>query len=172
MLQNDYKTCNEEVVPVTNEVERGRDYEDNEVEEPESVVECSSDDHENCSPGNCVVHGNEKECQCPTGFAQKSRKCVDLDECEYGSHQCSHSCHNTEGSYKCSCPHGLRLSDDEKMCDDFDECSLDDDICGAMECRNTYGSYKCICQDGTEIDEHGKCRVTNLCEDSNGGCSQ
>lgn len=157
---------------MTNEVRREKDYEDNEVEEEsESIVECSSDDHENCSPGICVVVGTGKECSCPSGFERKSKQCVDVDECEHGLHQCSHSCHNTVGSFKCSCPHGLRLSEDEKMCDDFDECTSDEDICGSLECRNTYGSYKCICRDGEEIDEHGKCRKPNLCE-HNGGCSQ
>lgn len=168
-LQNDYRTCKEDAH--VHEVEEEKDYDDNEAEEHVPIVECSSEDHEVCSPGNCVVVGSEKECSCPSGFAAKSRNCVDINECEYGSHQCSHSCHNTEGSYSCSCPHGLRLSEDEQTCDDFDECSQDD-ICGSMECRNTYGSYKCICQDGEEIDEHGRCRAVNLCENNNGGCSQ
>lgn len=150
------------------EVERD-DYDNNEVE---SIVECSTDDHENCSPGSCIVNRMEKECSCPSGFAQKSRKCVDFDECEHGTHQCSHSCHNTEGSFRCSCPNGLKLSDDAKTCDDFDECSYDDEVCGTLECHNTYGSYKCICRDGNEIDEHGNCRRPNLCERNNGGCSQ
>lgn len=156
-------------------MESERDYEDNRVEEHEheSVVECSTDDHESCSPGTCAVVGSEqKECSCPSGFASKSRKCADIDECEHGSHRCSHSCHNTQGSYTCSCPHGLKLSEDEQTCDDFDECSHDDEVCGKLECRNTYGSYKCICRDGEEIDEHGECRKPNLCDTNNGGCSQ
>jgi hypothetical protein len=176
-LQNDYKTCklnDDEAVRRTNEVkEEKEDYEDNEVEvDNESIVECSSSDHEHCSPGSCVVIGNEKDCSCPSGFVRKSKKCVDVDECEDGSHRCSHSCHNTEGSYRCSCPHGLRLSSDEQTCDDFDECSHEEEICGALECRNTYGSYKCLCQDGKEVDEHGNCQSSNLCEHNNGGCSQ
>lgn len=168
-LQNDLKTCQKDE---TNEVEGEKDYEDNRVDENEPIVECSTDDHELCSPGSCVVDGSDKACSCPSGFAGKSRKCVDIDECEHNSHQCSHSCHNTEGAYTCSCPKGLRLSDDEQTCDDFDECSHDDEVCGSRECRNTYGSYKCICQDGAEIDEHGECRQPNLCERNNGGCSQ
>lgn len=170
-LQNDYRTCKEDISLETNQVDE-EDYGDNEVDEAETIVECSSDDHEHCSPGNCLIVGKEKECSCPSGFIQRARKCVDFDECEHGSHQCSHSCHNTEGSFKCSCPVGLRLSDDEQTCDDFDECSHDEEICGTLECRNTYGSYKCICQDGKEMDEHGKCRSSNLCEHNNGGCSQ
>lgn len=170
MLQNDMKTCKEDAAI---EVERVEDYDDNEVEKSVSIVECSLHDHDKCSPGNCVIDGNnEKECSCPGGFARKSMSCVDLDECEHGTHQCSHSCHNSVGSYHCSCPHGLRLSADDKTCDDFDECSQDNEICGNLECRNTYGSYKCICPDGKEIDEHGKCHTPNLCDNDNGGCSQ
>lgn len=158
-------------------MEQDKDYEDNDLNEhdseSEAIVECSSDDHEHCSPGNCVVLGSsEKECTCPSGFVNKSKKCEDLDECEHGSHQCSHSCHNTEGSFRCSCPSGLRLSEDEQTCDDVDECSHDEEICDSLECRNTYGSYKCICGDGKEIDEHGKCHTPNLCVHNNGGCSQ
>jgi fibrillin 1 len=185
-LQNDYKTCKEDVSEKEEEatpqttleagVERedsDEDSGDNEVEEPEeSIVECSPDDHEHCSPGNCVVEGRDKACSCPSGFVQKAKKCVDYDECEHGDHQCSHSCHNTAGGYRCSCPYGLKLSDDEQTCDDFDECSQDEDICGSLECRNTYGSYKCVCPEGHEIDENGKCRKPNLCDNNNGGCSQ
>lgn len=159
----------------TNEVEREEiDEEDNDYDdkEAESIVECSFDDHELCSPGNCLIVGSEKECSCPSGFVVKSKGCVDLNECEHGTHQCSHSCHNTEGSYRCSCPNGLRLSEDEQTCDDFDECSHNEGICGSLECRNTYGSYKCICGDGKEMDEEGKCHSPNLCHNNNGGCSQ
>ncbi|CRK94788.1 CLUMA_CG008282, isoform A [Clunio marinus] len=168
-LQNDLKTCKEDFVEEIGEVEK--ETESDSEEEFESIVECSSTHHEHCSPGNCVVVGDELACSCPSGYATKSKSCVDIDECEYGSHQCSHSCHNTEGSYRCSCPNGLTLSDDEKTCDDLDECSHDDDICGSLECRNTYGSYKCICQEGEEIDEHGECRAVNLCYRNNGECS-
>ena len=33
--------------------------------------------------------------------------CIDLDECT-GSHRCQHNCHNTVGSYSCSCRTGYQ----------------------------------------------------------------
>lgn len=36
--------------------------------------------------------------------------CPDIDECATGSHQCSHTCQNTVGSYTCTCPTGYTLS--------------------------------------------------------------
>ena len=42
---------------------------------------------------------------------------VDINECNgAGANNCSHFCHNTNGSYTCSCPGGFILSSDEKDC--------------------------------------------------------
>ena len=38
---------------------------------------------------------------------------ADLDECLTHNHKCSHTCHNTPGSYYCDCPPGFRLDPDE-----------------------------------------------------------
>ncbi|XP_063692674.1 uncharacterized protein LOC134824640 isoform X3 [Bolinopsis microptera] len=38
----------------------------------------------------------------------------DVNECLQG--MCSHDCHNTQGSYYCSCPTGMDLSDDGHTC--------------------------------------------------------
>ena len=40
----------------------------------------------------------------------------DVDECSNGAHVCSHNCHNTEGSYTCSCPSGYNLLEDNITC--------------------------------------------------------
>lgn len=39
----------------------------------------------------------------------------DEDECAVRN-PCSHTCHNTMGSYYCSCPKGLTISADGRMC--------------------------------------------------------
>ena len=41
---------------------------------------------------------------------------TDINECA-GSHGCSHGCTNTIGSFLCTCPDGLFLSDDERTCE-------------------------------------------------------
>ena len=46
----------------------------------------------------------------------------DVDECVGGSHNCSHICENTQGSYTCSCHSGYQITSDglncEGMCND------------------------------------------------------
>ncbi|XP_070502012.1 fibrillin-2-like [Chironomus tepperi] len=188
ILQNDMKTCKQQIEDEQhhikgkiNEVEGNEgedDYDDN--NEVTSIVECTIHDHEQCSPGNCVIqsaHGSNSEskrCQCPSGFMSNNDKCIDIDECISEEHQCSHECHNTHGSYHCSCPNGLTLSDDRKTCIDFDECSHGTNMCGDLTCQNTYGSYKCLCENGEdEPDEYGECQNQHksLCDNNNGGCS-
>uniref|UniRef100_A0A1I7STZ4 EGF-like domain protein n=1 Tax=Bursaphelenchus xylophilus TaxID=6326 RepID=A0A1I7STZ4_BURXY len=49
-------------------------------------------------------------CKCKTGFsANINGVCIDVDECLTGANSCSpHAkCHNSEGSYQCSCPRGM-----------------------------------------------------------------
>ena len=36
---------------------------------------------------------------------------TDVDECTLGIHNCSHTCVNTVGYYKCDCPTGYILKD-------------------------------------------------------------
>lgn len=42
--------------------------------------------------------------------------CLDLDECTMEVHSCSHLCHNTPGSYTCSCKDGYQLQADKRHC--------------------------------------------------------
>lgn len=40
----------------------------------------------------------------------------DLNECTMGVHSCEQSCHNTPGSYSCSCEEGFQLRADKRHC--------------------------------------------------------
>lgn len=178
-LQNDLKTCKQNEMSSSlppplfeeeNEVDTDYDDGSNEIA---PIVECSIHDHEKCSPGMCTVKGTQKECECPSGFTAHHEECLDLNECrDENLNECSHDCHNTHGSYYCSCPSGLTISGNRKECLDFDECRHDENICGKLECQNTFGGYRCLCEDGEEADAEGKCQQQSLCEQNNGGCSQ
>lgn len=94
-------------------------------------------------------------------------RCVDIDECEDGTHQCGRGqlCENRPGHYACSCPHGYTI-DDNNNCIDIDECRVfGRNPCGGNgKCENTNGSYKCNCDDGfTKIDGDNMCQDIDEC---------
>ena len=67
--------------------------------------------------------------------------CIDIDECLVGSHHCSihAACHNTVGSYKCTCETGF--NGDGKNCEDINECEELENPCMAdSHCVNFPGT--------------------------------
>ena len=42
---------------------------------------------------------------------------TDQDECAVNIDGCDQNCHNTNGSFSCSCNNGYRLNVDDKTCD-------------------------------------------------------
>ncbi|XP_065180916.1 uncharacterized protein LOC135811609 [Sycon ciliatum] len=97
----------------------------------------------------------------------------DHDECSasynpcYGYTETQNSgphCHNTWGSYRCTCQHGYKLTQDGTIytCNDIDECVEADNPCygyirsdNEPGCVNTAGSYTCVCREGYEIIDNG-----------------
>ncbi|NXJ63832.1 HMCN1 protein, partial [Rostratula benghalensis] len=114
--------------------------------------------------------------QCPAGFGLDSTGpyCSDEDECAV-TNPCSHTCHNTMGSYYCSCPKGLTISADGRTCQDIDECALGGHTCPAsQDCENIIGSYRCVvkCRNGFRRTADGySCQDVNECQESN-SCHQ
>lgn len=47
----------------------------------------------------------KEECNCIVGYKidLNTKKCIDIDECAEGKHNCSQICHNQIGSYDCEC---------------------------------------------------------------------
>lgn len=99
---------------------------------------------------------------------------ADINECEDQNAGCEKSCKNTPGSFHCECLAGLRLSDDQKSCEDINECLLRNGH-GPCEdaCENTHGSYICHCNlNGTTLAEDGhSCRDVDECAEGKWGCS-
>ena len=81
---------------------------------------------------------------------------TDINECAEGIDQCAQNCHNTAGSYTCSCNTGYSLDSNGRGCSDIDECAANTDGC-AQNCENTVGSYTCSCNAGYRLnaDRHG-----------------
>ncbi|XP_063692672.1 collagen and calcium-binding EGF domain-containing protein 1-like isoform X2 [Bolinopsis microptera] len=72
-----------------------------------------------CPTANCPCSRLTATCLSPTECLCKQgwmgTLCdEDVNECLQG--MCSHDCHNTQGSYYCSCPTGMDLSDDGHTC--------------------------------------------------------
>ncbi|KAF7199635.1 transcript variant X2 [Nothobranchius furzeri] len=107
--------------------------------------------------------GSGKVCNCKYGFVGNGRTfCQDKDECQIGANKICGlhtTCHNTYGSYYCTCLSGYSPSNsmnvfipnDGTHCQDVNECMITG-LCGeGGQCRNTEGSFDCSCQLGYRI---------------------
>nr|QJD20828.1 vitellogenin receptor [Liposcelis entomophila] len=87
--------------------------------------ECDSNDGLNssscqaagCSHGCHQAPHHQIKCTCPSGHKLDSdlKKCIDIDECHEFGH-CHQKCHNTIGSFECSCDEGYTLQQDKRSC--------------------------------------------------------
>ena len=76
---------------------------------------------------------------------------LDINECaKRTTNGCMHKCHNTEGSYTCSCNNGYRLNKNKRTCNDINECLEKTDTC-EHNCINRIGSYACSCRPGYQL---------------------
>ncbi|XP_072244443.1 hemicentin-1 [Leuresthes tenuis] len=95
---------------------------------------------------------------CPAGMTTaENGACVDIDECQDGSHMCRYTqiCQNTVGGYGCVCPRGYRSQGVGLPCLDIDECLQTPNPC-AYQCRNVPGSFRCLCPPGTVLLGDGR----------------
>ncbi|XP_078703010.1 von Willebrand factor D and EGF domain-containing protein-like isoform X1 [Branchiostoma floridae x Branchiostoma belcheri] len=109
----------------------------------DDVNECTSSPCQN--GGECQDGVNQYTCSCARGWFGTHCE-EDIDECKLTNHGC-HECHNTPGSYYCSCRDGYVVGPGGTSCQDVNECLLDNDLC-LYVCVNTEGSYYCICPPG------------------------
>ncbi|KAJ8413768.1 hypothetical protein AAFF_G00063660 [Aldrovandia affinis] len=119
-----------------------------------------------CTRNVCPVHQQCRNTEgsyqcfdsCPVGMTKaESGACVDVDECQDGSHMCRYSqvCQNTVGGYGCVCPRGYRSQGVGQPCLDIDECKQVPSPC-AHKCRNVPGSFRCMCPPGTTLLGDGR----------------
>nr|XP_057927622.1 sushi domain-containing protein 1 isoform X4 [Doryrhamphus excisus] len=104
-----------------------------------------------------------KVCNCKYGFVGNGRTlCQDKDECQIGATKiCGQhtTCHNTYGSYYCTCLDGYMASNnmpvfipnDGTHCQDMDECSVSGQCGPGGQCRNLDGGFDCSCQLGYRV---------------------
>uniref|UniRef100_UPI00358E1191 fibulin-5-like isoform X2 n=1 Tax=Myxine glutinosa TaxID=7769 RepID=UPI00358E1191 len=124
------------------------------------IDECAGGLHQCRPPHECVNAVGSYTCQCPSGFRNYDRHCVDINECHFG--YCSHDCVNTPGSYYCQCNLGFALTADNLSCVDVDEC-LGNTPC-SQRCFNLYGSFMCRCNSGYELESDQRtCRDVDEC---------
>ncbi|XP_035022888.2 sushi domain-containing protein 1 isoform X5 [Hippoglossus stenolepis] len=97
--------------------------------------------------------GCEVVYQCNSGYHNVGKGNVSI----CGMHT---KCHNTYGSYDCTCLSGYNPSNnmaifipnDGTQCQDIDECKITG-LCGdGGRCRNLEGSFECSCQVGYQVD--------------------
>ncbi|XP_068170745.1 fibulin-2 isoform X2 [Antennarius striatus] len=145
------------------------------------INECSSLGSAPCSSGfNCINTVGSYSCQkkvimCGRGYTSgpDGAKCVDVDECQTGSHRCGvgQICQNVPGSYRCDCQTGYQYDTLRKVCTDVNECWRYPGRLCAQTCENTPGSYHCSCTAGFTLAFDGKnCEDVNECD--NNPCSQ
>ncbi|XP_028980241.2 sushi domain-containing protein 1 isoform X10 [Esox lucius] len=109
------------------------------------------------------VDGTGKVCNCMYGFLGNGRTyCQDKDECQMGTSKIcgkNTACHNTYGSYYCTCLTGyspsnsmaIFIPNDGTHCQDIDECRIQG-ICGeGGQCTNIPGNFHCHCQVGYRV---------------------
>ncbi|RXN18375.1 hemicentin-2 isoform X1 [Labeo rohita] len=138
-----------------------------------SLVGTSCEDINECLRNVCPAHqqcrntdgGYQCFDSCPSGMTTaENGVCVDIDECQDGSHMCRYSqiCQNTIGGYGCVCPRGYRSQGVGRPCLDIDECAFRKPC--QHECRNTIGSYQCTCPPGYQLLSNGRtCKDIDEC---------
>ncbi|XP_020561868.1 sushi domain-containing protein 1 isoform X4 [Oryzias latipes] len=109
------------------------------------------------------LDGSGKVCNCKYGFVGNGRTfCQDKDECQIGASKiCGQhtTCHNTFGSYFCTCLAGyspsnnmnIFIPNDGTHCQDIDECRITGICREGGQCRNLEGSFDCSCQKGYRV---------------------
>ncbi|XP_067114081.1 fibrillin-2-like [Osmerus mordax] len=127
-----------------------------------------------CGNGTCTNVIGGFECNCEEGFEPGTMMtCEDVNECTQNQLLCAFRCINTFGGYECTCPSGYALREDQRMCQDLDECSegLHDCDSRGMTCKNLIGTFMCVCPPGMVRNRDDEvCQDENECRSKPGIC--
>ncbi|KAL7646898.1 UNVERIFIED_CONTAM: hypothetical protein RMT77_002155 [Armadillidium vulgare] len=121
--------------------------------------------------------------ECPNGFGfdLNTTKCLDINECVSGLHNCTlstHRCINTLGGFICTpkigCSPGYTISSSTGECTDINECAEGISNClPGQICVNTEGSFDCRveCRDGFKYEPQDPAVCVDINECDNSPCS-
>ncbi|XP_062327238.1 fibulin-7 isoform X1 [Osmerus eperlanus] len=138
-------------------------------------------------PSRCTQVQGTTHCTCDPGYTISGRDtstCTDIDECELfhngpAGRLCLHSCVNTPGGYRCTCPAGYNVTRDGRNCKDIDECATRQNTCSRDQmCINTYGGFQCVRVDCPRVKNATYVKTSpmrcerNPCPVDNKACSQ
>nr|XP_006814882.1 PREDICTED: multiple epidermal growth factor-like domains protein 6-like isoform X2 [Saccoglossus kowalevskii] len=110
--------------------------------------------------GVCAFENGQEICSCLDGFVLDDDyvTCIDVDECELGTHGCEQGCTNTIGGADCYCFEGYEILNPRlsHLCKDINECDTDNGGCDHT-CTNEEGSFVCSCDDGYDLFDGWAC---------------
>ena len=67
-------------------------------------------------PDPCISGIQDCPIACLGGYIREGNGCIDINECGLDTHNCEQLCINTEGSFRCGCRSGYRLSSNGRTC--------------------------------------------------------
>ncbi|KAG0435715.1 hypothetical protein HPB47_018353 [Ixodes persulcatus] len=112
-----------------------------------TVNHCNPDTEFDCGGNHCIpkhlVCDGKNDCG---AFEDEPRELCHKNECSTGHSGCSDICKDDPIGFHCECHPGFKLTEDNKTCDDVDECLIPGSC--SQKCTNYKGGYKCECIEG------------------------
>jgi len=148
-------------------------YEENDQDVCIDIDDCADDPCAADPFAICVDLVNDYRCECAdkTFFKMQNDTCVDINECEEGTHSCSgthQTCDNGLNGFTCGCEPGWKMIN--STCANVNECANGDVCTGPYEyCDDTQGGNLCLCLDGfyrANLTHPGDCENKNECNNA------